>query len=335
MHKLLSVVLMFIPIPAVSLAASFDCSKARLPAEVAICQDPELSRLDEEMARAYQAALKKGESQQLKASQRAWLKERNGCGSNALCLKRLYTARISQIKGTGVRWGISDWKRAIGKWTEAETTSMEGQWLNIKEVADRGFTFELSALSGSHTGEIEGFAAFSPQGALFKSEENDCQVEFLPLGSDRLEVETSGECWSYGGIGVGFDGQYLRGVHEKTLSLVDLGVLKSKTKDQAFHKLVGPAYKDFVERFQLPNDDNKDIDGLGARVVTGGVRGMFTIMEAILMDGPGMKVYAAMLKDDKVEYFTNDPDYARRLPKTIEAWRQHFPQASVFFMTAK
>ena len=330
MHLVLLVTL----IPATGLSASFDCSKARLPAELAICQDSELSRLDEEMVRAYTEALKKGGSQGLKASQRAWLKERNACGSNTLCLKRLYQARTSEIKGKDVRWGIFDWKRALGKWTEAETTSVYGQWLTIQEVTERGFTFELSAVSGSHTGEIDGFAAFSPEGALFKSTENDCQVKFLPLGSDRIKVETSGECWYYGGMGIVFGGQFLRGVHEKTLSLVDLGVLKTKAEDQAFRKVVGQAYQDFVDRFQLQPDGNKDLDGLGTRVVTGAVRGMFTIMEAILMDGPGERVYAAMLKDDKVEYFTNDPSYAKRLPQTIEDWRQRFPKAPVFFMTA-
>jgi hypothetical protein len=287
------------------------------------------------MFKVYKAALKKEGALEVKASQRNWLKMRNYCGANTSCLKKLYITRISEIKGYGFSWKAEDWKNALGKWTEADTTSVSGQWLTIKKIGDNDFEFDLNAVSGAHTGDIGGFAKFTPEGALYKSEENDCQLQFLPLNSDSLNIETSGDCWYYGGIGVNFGGKFLKGDHEKIVSLVDIGVLTIKAKDDVFRKLVGNEYKDFVERFQLSYYDDKDLDGLGTRVVTGAVRGMFTYMEAIIMDGPGDKIYAAMLKDDKVEYFTNDKAYARRLPKTIDAWRQRFANIPVFFITAK
>ena len=37
-------------------AASFDCSKATTETEIAICNDPELSALDERMSKAYSGA---------------------------------------------------------------------------------------------------------------------------------------------------------------------------------------------------------------------------------------------------------------------------------------
>lgn len=316
-------------------ATSFDCSKASLPAEVTICKNAEISGLDEEMVNAYSTAIKKGDDQKLKASQRAWLKERNSCGFDSLCLKKIYLARISELKSSNVCWGIHEWKQSLGKWTETETTSIYGQWLTIKEVTDKGFKFDLNAFSGAHTGEIDGFAKFTPDGALFKSDENNCQLKFLPFDRERINIETSGDCWHYGGMGISFGGKFLRGVHKKVLSLLDLEVLTSRGKDETFRKLVGPVYKEFVDRFQLSYYDNKDLDGLNTRVVTGAVRGMFTYMEAILMDGPGDTVYAAILKDDRIEYYTNDKAYAKRLPKTIDAWRQRFSTAPVFFMTAR
>ena len=333
MRKFLIVIMVFFT-PTI-FSASFDCSKAKLPAEIVICNDSEISKLDEEIVKAYEAVIKKGGSNELKESQRIWLRKRNDCGTDASCLKRLYVARISELKGKSVHWETADWKKSLGKWTEVETTSIYGQWLTIQEITDVGFKFDLNAISGAHTGEINGFAKFIQDVALFKSDENNCQLEFIPLDSESIKIETSGDCWYYGGMGISFGGKFLRGIHEKTLSLIDWEILKTKAEDQAFRKLVGKEYKDFVERFQLSNEDNKDLDGLGTRVVTGGVRGMFTYMEAILMDGPGDKIYAAMLKDERVEYFTNDKAYARRLPKTIDAWRQRFASTPVFFMTAK
>ncbi|MDR1349751.1 MAG: lysozyme inhibitor LprI family protein [Zoogloeaceae bacterium] len=65
-------------------AASFDCSKAKNEFEQAICGDPKLSALDEELARAYRNALgKMGEdAESLRIAQRAWLKQMQSTYSN-------------------------------------------------------------------------------------------------------------------------------------------------------------------------------------------------------------------------------------------------------------
>jgi uncharacterized protein len=57
-------------------AASFDCFRAKLALDRAICDDAELSALDEEMAVAYNAALERqsGYPERLIAEQAAWLK---------------------------------------------------------------------------------------------------------------------------------------------------------------------------------------------------------------------------------------------------------------------
>lgn len=75
-------------------AASFDCGKASTLIENAICTNPELSRQDEVLARAYQAALKQDPS--VKADQIAWLKERNRC-TDERCLLRAYDRRIAEL----------------------------------------------------------------------------------------------------------------------------------------------------------------------------------------------------------------------------------------------
>ena len=59
-----------------AVAASFDCARARTPAEQAICQDPELSRLDSEVDAAYRFLLKncaEPPPATLRAAQRRWL----------------------------------------------------------------------------------------------------------------------------------------------------------------------------------------------------------------------------------------------------------------------
>jgi hypothetical protein len=106
---------------------------------------------------------------------------------------------------------------------------------------------------------------------------------------------------------------------------MDLGVFKSPAQDQAFRALVGDAYHDFAIRNPSPDADTKDIDGLGAEVATGWMRGMAPY-GAIIMHTPGGHFYAAYMgwdeqKGTQLHYFSNDPRYAKQWPKTIEAWQ--------------
>lgn len=58
-------------------AASFDCAKAATDIEHAICNDPELSRLDEEMAQVYGQLLPSSRYHKaIQANQRNWLAEK-------------------------------------------------------------------------------------------------------------------------------------------------------------------------------------------------------------------------------------------------------------------
>jgi uncharacterized protein len=79
-------------------AVSFDCGKAQTKVEKLICGDTELSRLDEDLSKAYQQTLERSDDKQIPTDeQRQWLKQvRNAC-HDAGCLKHAYEARISQL----------------------------------------------------------------------------------------------------------------------------------------------------------------------------------------------------------------------------------------------
>jgi uncharacterized protein YecT (DUF1311 family) len=86
-------------------AASFDCRLAKSPVEKAICSNPHLSALDDELGRAYQDALKKaGEGDVVvRRDQEAWLSSlREDCSGAQIvsCIERQDTARIRVLKQT-------------------------------------------------------------------------------------------------------------------------------------------------------------------------------------------------------------------------------------------
>lgn len=82
---------------ASSNAASFDCTKATSKIEKMICNDSDLSQLDEDLSAAYRSALQEGkQSEELKQDQRRWIKERNSC-SDITCVKESYKSRIATL----------------------------------------------------------------------------------------------------------------------------------------------------------------------------------------------------------------------------------------------
>lgn len=82
-------------------AASFPCSKAAKPDEIAICANPQLNDSDVEMAVRYEMLLQllpMGGAGALRDAQRAWLASRQSCGGDVACLKTAYAARIAALK---------------------------------------------------------------------------------------------------------------------------------------------------------------------------------------------------------------------------------------------
>lgn len=84
-------------------AASFDCAKAATPTEHAICDNPQLSSLDEQTAGLYYTLISGGAAAatqtvaQVKAAQSAFLTKRDACGANYNCLIDAYTAQIMYL----------------------------------------------------------------------------------------------------------------------------------------------------------------------------------------------------------------------------------------------
>ena len=82
-----------VPTPSAQ-GASFDCGKAQTKVEHIICDDPDISKLDEELNAAYKAAVQdKQQADLTKRAQKYWMKLRNACG-DAKCVKATYQNRL-------------------------------------------------------------------------------------------------------------------------------------------------------------------------------------------------------------------------------------------------
>ena len=118
-------------------AASFDCTKARSKVEKAICADPELSKLDDQLAVVYKSALAAHPlPSYIRARQRAWLNdlllivdEKHFISS----LRKEFSTRVEELKNAIPVMVYSDarqtfsygggdsvaelWQQGHGKWS--------------------------------------------------------------------------------------------------------------------------------------------------------------------------------------------------------------------------
>lgn len=92
-----------------SVAASFNCQHAALPAEVAICGNANLSHLDEQVAGMYFLIVSSGPATtvtEVKTSQGKFLTRRNACEANVNCLVSAYTDQIMYLKNIKGNLGL-------------------------------------------------------------------------------------------------------------------------------------------------------------------------------------------------------------------------------------
>ena len=100
-------------------AASFNCKRAKLPAEIAVCTDPSLSAADDELARQFGPLIEIGGPDDVKAIKKeedAWLTSRNACGSDKQCISRRYQERMKQL---------GEWQKKIAAAAAAANTGAE------------------------------------------------------------------------------------------------------------------------------------------------------------------------------------------------------------------
>lgn len=234
-------------------------------------------------------------------------------------------AKSMAINNASKTW-IGEWERQL--WQNNATLEVTG-------IKGDSITFSLQALSGSHTGEVEGVAMVKDHVAIYsiKEEGETCMLTFKLLGDSVISItQEKGNCFA--GAGVTFLGDYknvrLLKQTEKSMTMVDLCIFKDEREDSVFKALVGNDYSLFVNSTQLASED-EDLDGLHAKVQSAAVRGLFTIMENIIMTDSLNNIWAAVIDDGKVNYYTNNQDYKNQLPKTIDNWRENFKDYKVIY----
>lgn len=201
--------------------------------------------------------------------------------------------------------------------------------LEITSTTKNSFNFKIHAFSGGNTGGVSGTAIVTDNLAVFKDNKN-FTINFS-YNDGNVTINHTLGANPYAGMGVGFEGVYARKGTEK---LADWGqnyfthfkVFK-EGQEQEFVKVVDKNYEKFTNTGHMFYDE-KDLDHFNARVHRMGVRGLFTILESIIMVRDSDNTFwAAVIDNDKVLYFTNSHD--KKIPQTILHWQERFKEKPI------
>lgn len=309
-------------LPIAAHAAGFDCAKAASPAEKTICADTALSKLDGDLSAAWKKALAKGgDTAALKAAQLKWLKQRDQCGNDAPCLGDRYHERLASLNGTPL--AADRWQQT---WYLTSDNPSFGGVLTLTGTAPR-LHFELSANNGANTGGLDGDIVLHGDSGTYRKD--TCRLDFDRKGG-RIRVTQQGADFDCGaGAGVVYAGDYVTASQfqvKPQADLLSLKVVTDATQNATAHKLLGADYSTLVDIVNTSADE-KDLDGLNARVKSYWVRGIATTNAAIVMSR-GTDLWIGLLVFDaqnkvRMRYYSNAPAWKKNVPKTIQAWHDN------------
>jgi len=240
--------------------------------------------------------------------------------------------------------------------TAADNSGWSGTW-HLNDVWDSGTLlignvrkdsadFAISVFRGGHMGEVEGTAVRKGNQLIFNQHilavedpASKCAMT-LTLKGDYVQIEQTSSGWECGfGMRAYAGGKF----EKRKLSLkptIKYGaeeVFANKAQHDGFYALVGAKmYEKFAYNLQgFEKQEQVAGDGFKATVVTGAAIGMYMTNEAIIMyDGRG-KYWAATLdfvgEQGLVRYFSNDDKWKKKMPPTIEKWRERFSEYEVSF----
>jgi uncharacterized protein len=200
-------------IPIEIFAASFDCSKASNATEKTICDDTILSKLDDDLAIAYNDALKESNRDKTKKSQRKWLKETWAqCLDDKVCIKKVYENRLHQLnviakQSKEEKDNITGaYQYPLSKGYDNRYPAGELEVLKVSQDKIKFWIYCVLGLPSLNQGDVEGVAELKNDRAFYK--DGECEIAFI-FRKNVVEVHVS-KPWTCGNTGhnVNYEGIY-------------------------------------------------------------------------------------------------------------------------------
>lgn len=180
-------------------SASFNCKKASTFIEHTICNDSELSKLDEQLASAYKKVFNSlSDKTDLKKDQLDWLKNNRDKCMSLECLKTSYINRVLYLTNYDNRDSQTN-AVAISSNDIAGLYKKGSASLEVNQDLSFNYSFVNERNGNMCLIEDEKFQYIN-NNLIWKSPDYDCSINLSKQNSNSIELVSSGEeCYSYCG----------------------------------------------------------------------------------------------------------------------------------------
>lgn len=221
---------------------------------------------------------------------------------------------------------VVDWNWN-GEWTRA--SQFDVGVLEISNSNSSTFDFTLEVYSGAHVRNMEGTARINGKRASFTDEYSACELTFTHKG-ELIFIKETIDCSLFSSTT--YAGEFALEPPALMENSLYPSIIEDKTVNDELQELFGEDYPLFYDTMQLVYTGEYD-DEVKGNVISGAVRGLFTIMEAIIVIGDDGSLYGAVINNGSIHYYTNNPNYKNKLPISIVTWMQYFNYYDVKYLS--
>lgn len=209
-----------------------------------------------------------------------------------------------------------------GDWTGEDSNYFCGSKAEIKVLFDDLIYYSLSAHNGTHFGTLDSFGIIDngvsktvfTDTTDFQSGEN-VVFEFM-IDNNLLKLKSNDYNY-YCGMGVAFSSNFVKGnINFDIPTALEVGIVDTKDQDDLFKKLVEDKYNYFIAYTAGVDYSEVILDGEKVKCGTSYLRGANGYCVYIISE---KHIYAAIM-DNGINYYTNDINYAERIPEPMIEW---------------
>lgn len=217
-----------------------------------------------------------------------------------------------------------------GDWIIESKIKIHGGKLHINRVSSDAFFFRIIIWDGARSGQISGKAQIlTPHSAFTRIktfDDQDCEIIFrrrLENGEWFIEIEEGEGCKMFHGHNATFSGNYR---HSPEM-VINYGYLDEIDLNE-IERMTGKYLSVFLDNFQQFSIE-KDEEDNELVVITAGVKGLYTIMESIVVLNKFGNIWCAFIDPeiDTIRYFTNLTNQDK--PKSMKDWLSRLAEKQI------
>ncbi len=210
-----------------------------------------------------------------------------------------------------------------GHWTGQNSGYFRGSEADIKVLYNDLIYYDLKAFSGANIGDLTSFGIVNNNIAktAFKDmtydDKNENVLFEFKIENNLLNLKSN--MYDYMcGMGVGFDSSFVKGKVDVVMpTALQVGIVDTKEQEALFKKIVGDRFSDFINYTSYVDYSEVSLDGKKVKAGNSLLRGLGGFCSYIISSE---YIYAAIVGDDSIDYFTNDEKYSKKMPKPIADW---------------